>query len=119
MSGAPLISSRSRRLLPLAVLAVGGVAFMSFGGHRYVAPGAIADNREWLCQTVARSGAKGVLTFIAAYAGFVTLSVPGAAFLTIAGGFLFGPWLGASYSVIGATLGATVVFLAARIGLAG
>ena len=68
---------------------------------------------------MARSGAKGALAFILAYAGFVALSVPGAALLTITGGFLFGPWLGTTYAVIGATLGATVVFLAARVGLAG
>jgi uncharacterized membrane protein YdjX (TVP38/TMEM64 family) len=39
--------------------------------------------------------------------------------LTITGGFLFGPWLGGAYAVVGATAGATVVFLAARAGLAG
>jgi uncharacterized membrane protein YdjX (TVP38/TMEM64 family) len=45
--------------------------------------------------------------------------VPGAAILTIAGGFLFGTWVGGLCAVIGATLGATAIFLAARAGLAG
>ena len=39
--------------------------------------------------------------------------------LTLTAGFLFGPWLGAIYALVGATLGATVVFLAARSGLYG
>jgi uncharacterized membrane protein YdjX (TVP38/TMEM64 family) len=39
--------------------------------------------------------------------------------MTLASGFLFGPWLGAIYALIGATLGASAVFLAARAGLAG
>jgi uncharacterized membrane protein YdjX (TVP38/TMEM64 family) len=107
------------RFIPLGILLLAGLSFMLFGGHRYVSFAAIADNKEWLCDAVAQSGAKGAIAFILAYAGFVALSVPGAALLTIAGGFLFGPWLGASYAVIGATLGATVVFLAARVGLAG
>jgi len=108
-----------RRFVPLGILVLAGVAFIALGGHRFVTFSALADNKQWLCGTVAKSGAKGVFAFILAYAGFVAVSVPGAALLTIAGGFLFGPWLGTSYAVIGATLGATLVFLAARIGLAG
>jgi len=109
----------ARRFVPLGILVLAGALFMVLGGHRYVSFAALADNREWLCEAVTRSGATGALAFILAYAGLVSLSVPGAALLTIAGGFLFGPWLGTIYAVIGATLGATVVFLAARAGLAG
>ena len=54
-----------------------------------------------------------------AYTILVALSVPGGAVLTIAGGFLFGPWLGTICAVVGATLGATGIFLAARAGLGG
>ena len=41
------------------------------------------------------------------------------AVLTIAGGYLLGTWLGALSAVIGATLGATGIFLAARAGFGG
>jgi uncharacterized membrane protein YdjX (TVP38/TMEM64 family) len=44
----------------------------------------------------------------------VALSLPGATVLTVAGGFLFGVWPGAAASVLGATTGATVIFLIAR-----
>jgi uncharacterized membrane protein YdjX (TVP38/TMEM64 family) len=108
-----------RRFVPLGVLIVALVLFLALGGHRYLNFAALAENREWLCGAVAQAGAKAALAFILAYAGLVALSVPGAALLTIAGGFLFGPWLGTAYTVIGATAGATVVFLAARAGLAG
>ena len=57
--------------------------------------------------------------FTVAYAGLTALSVPGAMLMTLASGFLFGPWLGAVAALIGATLGAGAVFLAARAGLAG
>src|ERR1700686_1392841 len=108
-----------RRFVPLGILVVAGLLFMALGGHRYLNFAAFAENREWLCAVVAQAGAKAALGFILCYAALVALSVPGAALLTIAGGFLFGPWLGTAYTVIGATSGATVVFLAARAGLAG
>ena len=55
-----------------------------------------------------------VLSFIAAYALAVALSLPGAIWLTIVGGFLFGVVAGTLYNVLAATLGACAVFLAAR-----
>jgi uncharacterized membrane protein YdjX (TVP38/TMEM64 family) len=108
-----------RRFVPLGVLILAGVLFVALGGYRYLNFAALAENREWLCELVAQAGAKGVIAFILAYAGLVALSVPGAALFTLASGYMFGPWLGTTYAVIGATLGATVVFLAARAGLAG
>jgi uncharacterized membrane protein YdjX (TVP38/TMEM64 family) len=108
-----------RRCLPLGVLILAGVLFMAFGGHRYLTIAAIAENREWVCDLVGAARATAAMTFILCYAGLVALSVPGGALLTITGGFLFGPWLGGTYAVVGATIGATVVFLAARAGLAG
>jgi uncharacterized membrane protein YdjX (TVP38/TMEM64 family) len=44
----------------------------------------------------------------------VALSLPGAAIMTLAGGFLFGSLLGTIYVNLGATSGATLAFLAAR-----
>jgi uncharacterized membrane protein YdjX (TVP38/TMEM64 family) len=45
------------------------------------------------------------------------VSIPGATILTLAGGFLFGIIWGSALTVLGATLGATAVFLAARTAL--
>jgi uncharacterized membrane protein YdjX (TVP38/TMEM64 family) len=108
-----------RRFVPLALLVLAGLLFLALGGHRYVSFAALTENREWLCAIVKRAGAPAALGFILAYAGLVALSVPGAALFTITGGFLFGPWIGGAYAIVGATLGATVVFLAARAGLGG
>ena len=108
-----------RRFVPLGILVLALALFIVLGGARYLTFAALAENREWLCATVAKTGAKGVLAFILAYAGLVAVSVPGSWLFTLAGGFLFGPWLGTAYALIGATTGATVVFLAARAGLAG
>jgi uncharacterized membrane protein YdjX (TVP38/TMEM64 family) len=111
----PIVSVR--RLLPLGLLIVAWIAFMLAGGYRYLTFSALAENRDWLSSLVQYWGLAAGFVFIAIYGALVALSVPGAAVLTIAGGFLFGTWLGALCAIIGGTLGATAIFLAARAGL--
>ncbi len=54
------------------------------------------------------------IAFILLYAGLVAISFPGASFLTIASGFFFGGIIGGSFAVIGATIGAVIIFIIAR-----
>jgi uncharacterized membrane protein YdjX (TVP38/TMEM64 family) len=56
------------------------------------------------------------LAFIAAYVLIAAFSLPGAAVISVTGGFLFGLFPGVFYNVIAATIGATAIFLAARAG---
>ena len=62
---------------------------------------------------VKSAGTLGPLLYMAVYAIATVLFLPGSV-LTLAGGALFGPIWGTLYSLTGATLGATVAFLAAR-----
>lgn len=57
------------------------------------------------------------LAFVALYVAVVAFSLPGATVCTLAGGFLFGLFPGVLYNVTGATIGAVLVFLAARAGI--
>ena len=109
----------ARRLVPLGLLAAASIVFMLVGGYRYLTFAALAQNRDWLCHLVQHWGVLAALLYVVIYGVLVALSVPGAAVLTIAGGFLFGTWIGAVCAVVGATLGATALFLAARSGLGG
>jgi len=106
-----------RRLLPAAVLLAGLIAFFAFGGQRYVGLDTLERHREGLAALVAAHGVAAVLVFTAAYAVIVAFSIPGGLVMTVTGGFLFGTLGGAACSVIGATLGAIAVFLAARTAL--
>jgi uncharacterized membrane protein YdjX (TVP38/TMEM64 family) len=108
-----------RRLIPFALLAAAGIAFVASGGRHYLTFASLAGNRDWLCGLVQNWGVVAGLLYIALYAVLVALSVPGGAVLTVAGGFLFGTWLGAFCAMIGATAGATGIFLAARAGFGG
>src|SRR5260370_41005394 len=116
---APRNAISARRLVPLGLLLAAGIAFLAAGGHHYLSFKVLAENREWLCDLVARWGVLSAFLYVVVYAALVALSVPGGAVLTIAGGFLFGAWLGGLCAVVGATLGAIGIFLAARAGLGG
>ncbi len=104
-------------MLPILVLGAGLVTFFLLGGAEYLAFEAFRDNRGLLLDFVERNGFVAVLTYMAVYAVAIALSLPGGAVLTLTGGFLFGVLGGGAITVVGATIGATVLFLAARMGL--
>jgi uncharacterized membrane protein YdjX (TVP38/TMEM64 family) len=103
-----------RRWLPLILVVAALAAFFALGLQRYLSFEALAEHREWLLAQVARLGMLAPLVFIALYAAMVAVSIPVGAIVTLAGGFLFGTWLGGFYSLIAATLGASIIFLIAR-----
>lgn len=107
----------AKRLIPLAVLALGFALFFVFDLDRFVTFQALNDNRVFLMDFVERQGLLAILAFIAIYAVSTALSLPGGAVLTVTGGFLFGTWFGTLYAVIGATIGAIAVFLIAKTSL--
>jgi uncharacterized membrane protein YdjX (TVP38/TMEM64 family) len=107
-----------RKLVPLAVIVGGLIAFFSFGLHKYLTFDQLRQHRGELMSYVAGMPVKAVLLFILVYAAATALSVPGGIILTLTGGFLFGIWEGTAAVVIGATIGATALFLAARFLLA-
>jgi uncharacterized membrane protein YdjX (TVP38/TMEM64 family) len=106
-----------RRLAPLAVLLAAIGAFFALGLHDYLSFAALREHREELLAFVERHPLLAPLAFTGLYAAVIALSVPGGALLTIAGGFLFGIVPATLYVLVGATAGATIVFLVARSAL--
>lgn len=106
------------RAVPLVVVAAAIAAFFALGLDRYLSFEALKENRAFLQDWTAQHGFMAALAFIAAYCVMVALSLPGAVWATLAGGFVFGTWLGGLYVVVGATLGALLIFLIARYALA-
>jgi uncharacterized membrane protein YdjX (TVP38/TMEM64 family) len=74
----------------------------------------LRTHREALAGWVGGNVVVASLAYVAAYVAAVGFSLPGAVFLTLAGGFLFGAALGTLLTVTGATIGATLVFLFAK-----
>ncbi|MGH7411043.1 MAG: TVP38/TMEM64 family protein, partial [Candidatus Methylomirabilis sp.] len=99
-------------ILLLFVTAIG--AFFYFDLGRYLSLEALKSNRDALLAFTDQHFASAVGLYIAIYCVVVAVSLPGAAILTLAGGFLFGSVLGTVFVNLGATTGATLAFLAAR-----
>jgi len=107
----------SKRFGPIAiVLAVMAVVF-GMGWHQEVALENIVAVRERFHGVLTEHPVLSVLIYIAVYVCAAALSLPGGLILTAAGGLLFGWVVGAIAAVVGATTGATLLFLIARSAL--
>ena len=101
--------------LPLLIIVCVAV-IGAFTLKDYLSFDALRDNREALIAFRDANYLLTVLAFIGIYIVIVGFSLPGAAIATLTGGFLFATFPGALYNITGATLGATAIFLAARMG---
>ena len=115
MTNPPEKSGLMRRLPLIAILAVAAVG--AFTLKDYLSFEALRDNREALLAFRDANYIGTVLVFFAIYVAIVAFSLPGASAATLAGGFLFATFPGALFNVAAATVGATLIFLAARWGL--
>lgn len=105
---------RLRRLLPLLILVGLLVAAIASGLDGFLSLEQLRQHRDDLSAFVAANPVLAPLCYMLFYLVIVALSLPGALLLTVVGGFLFGSLAGTAWTVIGATAGATVIFLAAR-----
>jgi uncharacterized membrane protein YdjX (TVP38/TMEM64 family) len=103
------------RLLAIAAgIAAVVVALKLTGTLDYLSFAELARNRGWLVGRVQELGFAAPIVFVLVYALCTTFSLPTGLLLSTLSGFLFGTWLGGLVNVVGATLGATLIFLAAR-----
>lgn len=102
------------RWLPLVVIA--GLAALMFatGWYKYLSFKTIGLNYDALKAYIAEHTLLAVLAYMLMYMGVVALSLPGGLIMTLAGGLLFGWKIGAPATVVAATIGATLLFLAAK-----
>lgn len=106
-----------RRFAPLILIVAALAAFFLLGLDRYLSFEVLGRNRQALMDFVAANAIASAVGFIVLYAVATAVSLPGGALMTLMAGFLFGTLAASFYVVIGATIGATGVFLAARTAL--
>ncbi|MDA8093469.1 MAG: VTT domain-containing protein [Betaproteobacteria bacterium] len=100
-------ASPARYWIRIGLLILLGIAIvLAYTNRNQLNAGAIV-------QAVHSAGILAPLAFMAIYAAATVALVPGSV-LTLAGGALFGPLAGTFYSLTGATIGATLAFLAGR-----
>lgn len=102
------------RFLPIALIALGLALALIFRVHEWVSLDTLQEQGEALDRFVAANLGAALALYILLYVVAVTISLPGASVLTLSGGFLFGTWIGGGAAWIGASIGATLIFLAAR-----
>jgi len=105
------------RLIPLLILGAGLIAFFALGLNKYLTLDLLKENREVLKTWVHDHKTEAVLLFITAYIITAAFSLPVATLVSITGGFLFGSVFGTAWGVIGATTGATILFIVAKSAL--
>lgn len=101
------------RFAPLAVIGLAVALVFAMGWHKYISFDVLSQNLAALDAWVRANLILAMLAFGLTYAIVVALSLPGAAVLTLTGGVLFG-WIGVVPTVLGATCGATALFIAAK-----
>jgi uncharacterized membrane protein YdjX (TVP38/TMEM64 family) len=106
-----------RRFVPLILIVAALATFFLLGLDRYLSFEVLGRNRQVLMDFVVANGLASAVGFIVIYAVATAASLPGGALLTLMAGFLFGTVAASFYVVIGATIGATGAFLAARTAL--
>lgn len=102
---------------PLLLIALAAGLFFVSGARRFLTLDALRENYTALEAFVAAHYVSALALYMLAYIGVTAISLPGATLMSVLGGFLFGTLVGAGAVVISATIGATLIFLAARTAL--
>ncbi|MEL6956900.1 MAG: VTT domain-containing protein [Pseudomonadota bacterium] len=102
------------RLWPVYLIAAGILGAWQFGLFDYLSLETLRDNYAVWSAFVADNLILSVVIFVAVYALATTFMMPGALWITIAGGLLFGLVGGSLATIAGATLGASILFFAAK-----
>jgi uncharacterized membrane protein YdjX (TVP38/TMEM64 family) len=110
--------ARLKHLLPLALLIAGLVVLWALGLQHDLSWASLSRHQGELLTVVAAHPLEAGVAYVGIYAVTVACSLPEGALVTIAGGLLFGPVLGGTLAIFGASIGAVILFLAARYAFA-
>ncbi len=111
--------TRSGRMIIVALMGLAIGVFFFFDVDSYLTLETVKANRDRLLVFTDAHRPAAIASFIVTYGLVTGLSLPGAAILTLVGGFLFGGVVGTIVVNLGATSGATLAFLTARYLLRG
>jgi uncharacterized membrane protein YdjX (TVP38/TMEM64 family) len=114
---APMPSAGRRRfyrLVPVVAVLLGMAAVFLTGLNHALSLETVVRHRAAIDTLIEANYPAAIAGFILLYVVMVSLSVPGAACLTISGGIMFGGVAGGLAAIVGGTVGAVVIFLIAR-----
>ena len=104
-----------KRFAALIILLCGLIAFFYFNLDEYFNFETLKQHRQMLLDWTDAHYFLAAFIFILIYILAVATSIPGATFLTLASGFLFGIYWGTLFVVFSATVGSLIIFLAVKL----
>lgn len=102
------------KLWPVYLIAAVMVGAWQLGVFQYLSLETLREQQVVLQEFVSNNLVLSVAIFVSVYAAATLFMLPGALWITIAGGFLFGLVGGSLATIAGATTGASLLFFAAR-----
>ncbi|MEM7505419.1 MAG: VTT domain-containing protein [Pseudomonadota bacterium] len=105
-----------KKLLPIALIACGAAAGFFFL-RDFLSFETLEQNYETLIAWREENFVAMIAAYFFIYVLVVAFSIPGAIWMTLLGGFLFGTVTGSAIVILAATTGATLLFLAAKTSL--
>lgn len=106
-----------KRFIPIAILGIGLAVAIYFDIHKLLSFEAVGENYAALKVYIDEQYLVSLLLFAAVYIIAVAFSIPGALILSLLYGALLGTVVGGSLIIVSATIGATLIFLAAKYAL--
>ncbi|MDA8725460.1 TVP38/TMEM64 family protein [Alphaproteobacteria bacterium] len=107
-------TSLGKRLALIGAFAALIAVFFAYDLDALISYQGLAENEAVLKRAVADNRLVTILAYMAVYITAVTFSLPGALWLSLAGGLMFGTWAGGLIIIFAATIGASGLFVAAR-----
>lgn len=107
-----------KQLIPIGLILCAMVTVYFFDLNQYLSFESLKENRKLLSAWTENHFLLMSLAYSITYIFAVALSVPGAVFLTLAGGFLFGTIWGSILVIMSASLGSVLLFLIVKYAIA-
>jgi uncharacterized membrane protein YdjX (TVP38/TMEM64 family) len=108
------LGGRLLRFLPLILMVGLIIAVYATGANRWFAFDTLRARHEELTSFVQDHFWLALFLYLLLYSALTAIALPGAVFVTLTGGFLFGTWIGGPVTALAATLGAVVVYSVTR-----
>lgn len=102
--------SRFARFIPLILVLSLAILIVATGLTRYLSFDALEQNRSLLKLWVNQNYLLVLMAMMALFTALTISAMPGVIIVTLAAGYLFGPWIGALTTAIAATTGAFALY---------
>lgn len=103
-----------QRLLIVAAIIAAVALFKTLGLGHYLTLEYLKDSQDKFSELYSENRLAVIAVYLTVYIGVTALSLPGAAVMTLAGGLMFGFWIGLVLVSFASTIGATLACFVAR-----